>query len=379
MDGGQIIILGGYGTTGRLIARGLLQKTGAGIIVAGRDIRRAREFAEKLNSEFHRGRAAAAKVDASNIDELRRAFDNATMVVVASSTAMFVDLIVRAALDCRIDYYDIQYSSSKVAYLKSVSKRIEELGLCFITDGGFHPGLPGVLARWAGSRFDSMEKAAVSSLIRIDWKRLDPGKSTIREFLAEMSDYDSSVFVDGTWRRASFLSSSGYMKEDFGEPFGRRYCAPMFLEELRIIPELYPSLKKVGFYVGGFNWFVDYFVFPPAFAVMKLWPSLGVNLFSGLMLFGVKAFARPPYSTILKLRATGSNDGSSCELTATLSHEDGYALTALPVVGTLKQCFEGSLRKPGLFTQASIVDPGKLLEDLVAMGAAWKVGWEFPA
>ncbi len=125
------------------------------------------------------------------------------------------------------------------------------------TTGGFHPGLPGVMVRWAANEFDLIEKAIVSSLIRLDWKRLDVGMATVEELLAEMRDYDSSAFVDGKWKKASPFTIRDYLSEDFGPPFGRKYCAPMFLEEMRPFPELYRSLKSAGFYVGGFNWFVD--------------------------------------------------------------------------------------------------------------------------
>ena len=49
---------------------------------------------------------------------------------------------------------------------------------------------------------------------------------------------------------------------DFGREFGRQYAVPMFLEEMRAIPELYPGIKETGFLVGGFNWFVDWFISP---------------------------------------------------------------------------------------------------------------------
>ncbi len=371
-----IVILGGYGTAGRLIALWLLRKTDAKLVIAGRDIEHAEIFAGELNSEFPGERARAEKVDASDPRQLRRSFHDARMVLVASSTSMFTDVIVGAALDSQIDYIDIQYSSSKVAYLKSISRRIEELGLCFITDGGFHPGLPGVMVRWAGNEFDKIEKAVVTSLIRIDWKRLDVGKATIEELLTGIEDYDSSAFIEGRWRKPSFFSSSGYLREDFGAPFGKRYCAPMFLEEMRSLPELYPSLRNAGFYVGGFNWFVDYFVFPVAMVAMKLWPQFSMRASSALMRFGVRRFSRPPYATILKLDAAGLKDGRARELEATLSHEDGYVLTALPIVASLMQYLDGSIRKPGLFTQASIVDPARLIGDMTAMGAVWKVRWK---
>lgn len=376
MNNRSILMLGGYGTTGKLIARGLLDKTDVPLIIAGRNPERAKEFADELNAEFTGARVTAEKADASKGGELRELFREARIVLVASSTSMFTDVIARAALDAQIDYFDIQYSSSKISYLKSLAAEIKRRELCFITDGGFHPGLPGVLVRWAAGEFDSMEKAIVSSLIKLDWKKFHIGTATVRELLVAMNDYDSSAFVDGKWQKASFFSTKGYMREDFGEPFGKRSCAPMFLEEMRAVQKSYPSVRNTGFYVGGFNWFVDYMVLPPAFLAMKLSPGLGQRVFSRLMLFGVKRFSRPPYSTILKLDAVGMKDGRRRELIATVSHRDGYILTAFCVVASLMQYLDGNIRKPGLQMQATIADPARMLNDLAAMGAERKLEWK---
>lgn len=368
-----ILVIGGYGTTGKLIVSFLLQETDVGLIVAGRSLDRAREFADELNSRFAGERVVAREVDASKGDQLSKAFRDAGMVLMASGTSAHTDMIARAAIDSRIDYFDIQYSASKISRLKSIRAEIEKRGLCFITDGGFHPGLPGVLARWGASRFDTIQKAVVTSLIRLDWKRYEVGLGTAKEFISLLGDYDSSAFVDGKWKKASLFSSVGYVREDFGKPFHKQYCAPMFLEEMRYVAEQYPSMTDTGFYVGGFNWFVDYIVFPPAFIAMRLKPDLGAGLFARLMLFGVKKFSGPPYMTVLKLKAAGVKGGVKRELNASLSHEDGYVLTALPVTAALRQYLDGTARKPGLFTQAEIVDPASMFDDLVRMGVKWSM------
>lgn len=372
----RITILGGYGTTGRLIARGLLRYSDVRLIVAGRNPERAAACAGELNSEFPGMRVSAEKLDAAERSKLRESFRETDMVVVASSTSAFARGIVEAALDEGIDYFDIQYFPSKFSYLMSIERDVERRGLCFITDGGFHPGLPGVLVRLAACRFDAIREAIVASLIRIDWKALDVGRSTAEEFITAISDYDSSAFQDGSLKKASFFSSDGYVREDFGPPFGRRYCAPMFLEEMQRVQELFPTMTRTGFYVAGFNWFIDYLVLPLAMFLTRVSPGRGAGMLSDLLVIGMKKFSRPPYSTILKLHASGESEGRERELEACLSHEDGYALTAAPVVAAIVQYLDGTARKPGVFTQAEIVDPERLLEDLTRMGMKWTMSWK---
>jgi saccharopine dehydrogenase (NAD+, L-lysine-forming) len=56
-----------------------------------------------------------------------------------------------------------------------------------------------------------------------------------------------------------------------------------------------------------------------------------------------------------------------------ISHADGYALTAIPVVACLIQYLDGNIRKPGLWFQAHIVEPNQFFEDMEKMGAQVKI------
>ncbi len=55
-------------------------------------------------------------------------------------------------------------------------------------------------------------------------------------------------------------------------------------------------------------------------------------------------------------------------LTIQLSHTDGYFLTAVPVVACLKQYLTGSIKKPGVWFQANIVEPELFIKDIEKMG-----------
>ena len=57
------------------------------------------------------------------------------MVVVASSTIEFAQIVAEAALESGIDYFDIQISAaSKRQTLEALQERILNSGRCFITD-----------------------------------------------------------------------------------------------------------------------------------------------------------------------------------------------------------------------------------------------------
>jgi saccharopine dehydrogenase (NAD+, L-lysine-forming) len=368
MDTKHILILGGYGSTGYPIARFLLSLTDVSITLAGRNLKKADQAANKLNEACEGVRVTGAYADASDPQSLHEAFEGVDMVVVASSTADFVETVARSALEVGIDYLDIQYSTTKMRILQSLSGEIEDAGLCFITDGGFHPGLPAAMVRFSSEHFDSIESANVGSVIKIDWNDLDLSPTTMEEFVREFMDFQTLHFKDRRWQTASTLAMMIPRFMDFGGEFGRQYCIPMFLEEMRSLPQEYPSLRETGFFVGGFNWFVDWIVSPIIMLGLKLFPQSSPPLLGRFMFWGLKTFSHPPYGTLLKLEAKGTKNNLLRSLEVLISHADGYALTAIPVVACLLQYLRGDIRKPRLWFQAHIVEPNQFFRDMQKMG-----------
>ena len=131
---------------------------------------------------------------------------------------------------------------------------------------------------------------------------------------------------------------------------------------------MFPSLSETGFFVGGFNPVVDFLLMPVGMAMLKLAPRRGPAWFGKLMHWGLREFTRPPYGTLLRLDAEGTKSGRRATLVVEVAHADGYLLTAAPMVACLLQMLDGSARRPGLYLQALLVDPARLLKDMRAMG-----------
>ncbi len=362
----KVLILGGYGNTGFLIARLLLQESDIQLVLAGRNSSRARRAADELNREFHTNRVSIKEVDAADTKSLEAAFKGVNIVVVASSTIDYTRNVADIALKVAADYLDVQLSSPvKFAVLNSLRKNIEENGRCFITDGGFHPGVPAAMVRYAATKFDKLQIANICSAFQLNWKELQFSESTIREFINELKNFNPLVLKNKKWAK---MSMKELPKFDFGEPFGERYCSPMFLEELRSLPISIPSLNETGFYIAGFNWMTDYIIMPIAFTAFKMFREKAKKPMGKLFSWGLRNFSKPPYGAILQLDAKGLKNEQNSYMHMRLAHDDAYVLTAVPVAACLLQYIDGSIRRPGLWFQANLVKPTQFFNDIERLG-----------
>lgn len=360
----RIVVIGGYGYAGRALAPLLLQETNAVLALAGRNNEKACRAAEELGVRFGSSRVTGVRADAAEVRSLAAAFEGADLVVVASNTARHAATVARSALERGLDYLDIQYSAAKISVLRALAGEIEQAGRCFVTEAGFHPGLPSALIRYAAARFDRLDRAITASVLNPQGGM--PYSGGVDELVESFRDYRPLDYHGGSWRRVGFWSP--YRCFHFRGGFGTRGCVPVQLEELRAIPEMVPALQEAGFYVAGFNWFADWIVTPATMAGVRLFPGSLLKPMGRLLCWSTRFFTSPPYGIALQMEAEGVRAGIRRRLELFLYHEDGYAFTAIPVVACLLQVLDGSSRRPGLHLMGHLVDPSRMIADMQRMG-----------
>ena len=361
----HVLIIGGYGNAGRCIAKYLLKTTSnVQVTLAGRNEESAFQMAGLLNKDFP-GRVSNHKIDLADASGIDKVFSETDLIVNAAGAVAHTRNVAEALLRHRKNAIDIQLASpEKTSVLEEFAPRFEAAGITYITDGGFHPGVPAAMLRYAATLVDTLEKGNIYSALKMKWSHLEFSPETAPELIDEFRTNKLALFQDGQWKAQSALKAFPY---DFGLPFGKQYCAPMFLPEMEDLPKQMPGLREMGFLVTGFNAVTDYLLFPIIMIAIKVLPRSWDYRLAKLLFWGFQ-FSRPPFGIEMVAECAGKKNGQGIRFKVKLAHEDGYVMTAVPVVACLLQLIDGSIRKPGLSRQSLAVEPVRFMEDIKQMG-----------
>ena len=361
----RILILGGYGLTGRLLARHLFEQSEAEIVLAGRHLEKAQALADQLEEGRVERRVTARQIDAASKSSLEAGLREVDLLLVAAPTTEHSETVIRAALNAGVDYLDIQLSSKKLKLLRSLAPEIEKAGCCFVTEAGFHPGLPAALVRHAASRKPGLSTATIGCYLNLGHHLAYT--EAVDELMSVFRDYEGQVFEKGAWAPPG---SYRVREIDFGSDIGRRRAYSMFFEELRDLPATIPSLEELAFFMAGSHWFVDWIITPVIMLGLKLAPGRGLRPLGKLLCWSMSRFNTPPYRVVLRIEASDDEGPAGAAYTAELSHEDAYELTAIPVVASLLQYLDGTLRQPGLWLMGQSVQTERFMRDMQRMGVS---------
>ncbi|MFA6469152.1 MAG: saccharopine dehydrogenase NADP-binding domain-containing protein [Bacteroidota bacterium] len=361
MNKTTILLLGGYGGVGRTLAPNLLQETETHLIIAGRDKEKADVVAARLNQQYPGVRVSSCYADASKPESLATAFQGVQLVIVLITVPALIRQIAQSALNAECDYLDILVSESTIRDLNELAAAIAKQKRTFITQGGFHPGLPAVFVRYAAQFFDVYKKASIGMAMNARFERAEQAA----EILPLITEFNAEICRDGLWRRATYKDA---VELNMGKKFGRMQLFPMPMEELKLVQEQY-KLQETGVYVSGFNWFVDYLVMPLIFIMDKIKKGMAERILLKLFTWGVNTFSSPYQGVAFLNEAEGMKDGKRRTVRILAEHDDAYLFTAIPITACVKQYCDGSLPF-GLHMMGHAVDEQKMFREMERMGVS---------
>jgi saccharopine dehydrogenase (NAD+, L-lysine-forming) len=189
-----------------------------------------------------------------------------------------------------------------------------------------------------------------------------PYTDTVDELTQFFLDYRAQVYKSGKWTKAGTYITHQF---DFGPGVGKRACYSMFLEELEILPRLFPDLQDTGLYIASTGWLLDALTVP-IMLLLKIAPRAAFRPMGRLLWWAMTSVSLPPYRIVLQVEAAGSDADGHRSFRTQLQHEDGYEFTAIPVAAFLQQF--GQIRCPGLHLMGHLCDPQRLIADMQRMG-----------
>ncbi|MFM9950544.1 MAG: saccharopine dehydrogenase NADP-binding domain-containing protein [Saprospiraceae bacterium] len=356
----KIMILGGYGGVGKIMSRNLLKHTDSDITISGHNKEKAEKIASILRIEYPKRQILSSYADATQKHSLIEAFKNVDLVIITTTTPDYIGTIAEAALESETDMIDILVRGDVVDSLGKYRERIIANKRIFITQAGFHPGLPAPIIKYVKNKFDNYKSANVVMVMN----SLFESPESTHEIIHEIAVGNAKILKNGIWKKATYKDA---LKIQFSDKFGARQCFPLQMREI------YPLQKELGVsemgvYSAGFNPFIDNFVFPFVMFLQFLKKGFGKRFCGKLMYWGIKKYYNNKPGVEFYLQAMGIKDGKKRNFTLKINSSDAFDFTAIAVIACLKQYLDNSINNPDLYLMGNVVDEKRVIEDLKLMG-----------
>ncbi len=231
-------VLGGYGEMGRIASRDLAETARGRIIIAGRDERKAKQYARKLGKNV-----VGVAADASKPKDLAAFFKKHKVNVVVNCSLYYYNLdAMKACLEAGCHYVDLGGLFHMTKRQLKLHNRKKKKKLLAVLGCGSTPGITNVLAAYGTKMLDKLDT------INVRFAGYSFSKQRTH-FVVPYSMY--TVFDEFTMKPAVFKNGkmkfvspmSGKSVEYFPEPIGKVTTFYTLHSELATFPT---SFKKKG-------------------------------------------------------------------------------------------------------------------------------------
>ncbi|MFD2235082.1 saccharopine dehydrogenase NADP-binding domain-containing protein [Phaeospirillum tilakii] len=340
-------LVGGYGDVGTAVARQIAALGLARLRIGGRDAETAQRLAASL------GGSEAAGVDAGDDAALDRFVRDCRVVLnCAGPTQAIGDRVARAALRAGADYVDVGGDERLEAALDPGEYR--RRGRIAVISAGLHPGLTGLLPRWAAGR---------------GWSRVDG----LTSYFGLRDTFTPTAALDYLQAAADGIGRSGTVWRGGRHPAppvrNGETAVPLFPVPTTLLAYLTPEAERLARALrlehGAWYTVLCGRHVTSAFAcVHGLGPEAGARLLcqaSRLDLGGQTRFV------LHLLQLDGWRDGRATTRTTVLRGTGNAALTGAMAAMTVAAVLRGEI-PPGRHAAAAILNPDRTIPRLVSCG-----------
>ncbi len=249
----RVLVLGGYGGMGSVVARDLV-KSGVSTIVAGRDVDKARKFCERLGKL-----AFPARIDVNDknlVNEIKRVEAD---VVVNCTWYEYNMIVMPAVIEAGVHYVDLGGLYHKTLEQLKLNDKAREKSVTCILGCGSTPGTTNIAATYAAEKFDHIEKIEIRSGFRYlaNFKKFVPPYS-MKTIIGEFTQHPP-VLREG---KIKFLEPmKNKVSFSFPKPLGKVTGYFTIHSELATMPKTIDrGVKSMDFAVAFPKDFIDYVI-----------------------------------------------------------------------------------------------------------------------
>jgi hypothetical protein len=262
----KIVILGGYGTFGSLIAE-QLARSDAQVIIAGRDASKGQAFAASLQAGF-------VRCDASNRSSLKDTVSGAQLVINAAGPFQATDYsIPQTCIENGCHYIDLGDGRDYVAGIAQLHESAKAHHVFVCVGASTTPAVTSAAVAELRPHFQQIRTIKIALTAG---NKNRAGVSTIAAILAYVG-LPVRVWQDGQWREKLGWSMGEFI--NFPKPAGRRRVQLCDVPDLELFPQLF-NADSVVFKAGIELTFLN-FAIGGLGQLRKIRPSLNLQALAG--------------------------------------------------------------------------------------------------
>lgn len=245
-DKPKILVLGGYGNFGKRICALLAHDPHLQIIVAGRDLKKAKALVDRIKQENTQANIQEIMLDWRAPDFLQKLQEIKADIVIHSAGPFQGQeyIVAKACIESRTHYIDLSDGREFVTNIKQLDQKAKENNVVVISGASSVPGLSSVIVDTYAKQF--------AVLREIDFgiapaNKIERGEATITAILG----YTGKSFQrleNGTWK--TVYGWQNLHRHYYGDNIGLRWHGNCDIPDLVLLPEKYPTLKTVIFHAG---------------------------------------------------------------------------------------------------------------------------------
>ena len=359
----RILLVGGYGNFGTLIARRLAREPGLNLVISGRSTAKARALAESLNVEW-------AQIDIfAGIDQYLKGLKPDILIHTSGPFQQQGYEIAEACIRNRVHYLDLADGRDFVANIDRLDRAAKAAGVLIVSGASTVPGLTSAILTKYAPEFENLESIDFGIATA---QKTTRGLATVKSVLGYAGKPFKTI-IGGQMRNV--YGWQGLRWRKFPR-LGWRPLGNCDVPDIELFPKYFPSLKTVRFR-GGLElpllhcglWTLTWL------SRINLIPNLASAaplLLRISRLFDV--FGSDDSGFYMEMTGCGAN-GQPKQIVFDLTARagDGLMIPCAPAIVLALRLVNGRIRQRGALPCIGVVRLDDILSELRTLRISWNV------